>query len=145
MNGAYSRYATPQALFSPTIERWLYTQESWQEIEQALAEETYQRHQPTGSTPGAPISPAQSAIASPVDQGKAWLDEADARQLARQIIQDGAAHGYRLATEVRPDQAVWLVRVTWEEHSLNIHSVEHWRSEFVEIHSMLQARQRIPG
>ncbi|GLV55485.1 hypothetical protein KDH_23290 [Dictyobacter sp. S3.2.2.5] len=150
LNKAYTHYAAPHVLIPPMVKRWLYTHESWQEIEQALMQETAQQQEQRPLTddsipvpPEVEIDPAQLLTANQ-DQGKNWLDKLDAIQLAQQIVHDGAEHGYMLKTQTLPDQAVWLVRVHWGVHQLNIRSWEHWRSEFAEIHAMLQARKRLP-
>ncbi|GCE08196.1 hypothetical protein [Dictyobacter aurantiacus] len=150
LNKAYTHYAAPHVLIPPMVKRWLYTHESWQEIEQALMQETEQQQEqrpPTDAEASVPrereTDPALPAVPCR-DRSKNWLDQLDAVQLAQQIVQDGAEHGYMLKTEIVPDQAVWLVRVRWGEHQLDIRSWAHWRGEFAEIHAMLQARKRLP-
>ncbi|GHO88814.1 hypothetical protein [Dictyobacter formicarum] len=145
LNRAYARYTTPGVLFPLMVKRWLYTQETWQEIEQTLAQETGQQSPPISKAAPTPSQQPTIPPLPPSDPTKNWLDEIDAIQLAAQIVHDGAEHGYMLRTEVVPDQAVWLVRVRWADHTLSISSQEHWRSEFAEIHAMLQARRRIPN
>ncbi|GCE31517.1 hypothetical protein KDA_70010 [Dictyobacter alpinus] len=162
MNNVYKRYNCLDPNISDEVMHWLDSDATWQEIDETLRLEAEQRARPpaannSGAQPLADTVSSRQAVAEttcdqavkltavPLDINKTWMNEAEAHTLAQQIVLDGATHDYVITTEVAPDHAVWLVRINWDGNILAITSPAHWRSEFAEIYSMLQARLRIPA
>ncbi|GER90467.1 hypothetical protein KDW_46290 [Dictyobacter vulcani] len=150
VNKAYERYDCLDPVISDEILFWLNTQASWEEIDHALRLEAEQRSQPPASASN-DTSDKQSARSTgcttitPLDAEKDWMNEAEARALAQQVVQDAAERGYTITSEVTTEYAGWIVRIKWEGNNLPIKSPVHWRRELAEICGMLQARLRIPA
>ena len=115
-NTSFKVYAQPGTTIPPAVQRWLATDLSWTEIDQALAKEAQER----AALPVPSISSAERERSELVLQPaqKTWMDLAEAEFLVRQIEQVAVNEGYMLTVQAVEDHGIAIVKGIWDMRSL---------------------------
>ena len=164
---ACNRYAKSGFAIPAFVEKWLKTDLSWEEIEQALrdASATYSRYMLSGERSAALVRQwlrgeltdevlqvelmNASANGMPDEREaksyflKAWMDEDEAEILACLIMQEGAPYGFTSAVvEPVPDHGTYVVAVVCDQISWTVKSPSEWKAYMSDMQATLRQQEQ---
>jgi len=156
---ACKKFNTPDVSLPRFVSKWLDTGLTWKDIESAL-EKAAAKYAGYLSRPGPAADLVRNWLNGEITEqqlevalvsklpvatgagGKLWMDEAEAKQLAQQILQQAGPLGVSRAVTI-VDKGVYVVELMWKGAPMKMKHAQEWETHFSKVqHVEASRRQR---